>query len=122
MEFRIPFSGRAHNYTDDEVSAATYAMRNAVPLTQGSFLHAFEKKFGDYVRRPYTFAVSNATAGLELSAQLCQLDVKDEVIIPAHTFTSTAYPFAKVGAKIVWADIDLLTRVVNVNTIINIKN
>jgi dTDP-4-amino-4,6-dideoxygalactose transaminase len=63
------------------------------------------------------FALSNATAGLELAAQLCQFKRGDEVIIPAHTFTSTAYPFVKNGAKIVWSDIDLATRVVTAETI-----
>ena len=54
---------------------------------------------------------------LELAAQLCQFKSGDEVIIPAHTFTSSAYPFAKFGANIVWADIELATRVVTAATI-----
>ena len=99
MTFRIPFSGRSHNYTDGEISIAVEAMRTAVPLTQGSYLRAFEENFRQYTGTEHAFAVSNATAGLELAAQLCQFQTGDEVIIPAHTFTSSAYPFVKAGAE-----------------------
>jgi len=117
VEFRIPFSGRAHQYIESEISAAVDAMRMAVPLTQGEHLRSFENRFIQYTGVEHAFAISNATAGLELAAQLCQLKPGDEVIIPAHTFTSTAYPFAKAGARIIWADIDLSTRVATAETI-----
>ncbi len=117
MEFKIPFSGRAHAYTKEEVDAVVMAMKNANPLTQGQYLKDFEAKFCDYIGAEHAFAVSNATAALEISAQLCQFHPGDEVIIPSHTFTSTAYPFAKKGARIVWADIDLKTRVVTAQTL-----
>lgn len=118
MEFSIPFSGRAHQYSDAEVAVVTEAMKNTVPLTQGNHLKQFENKFKNYVGANHAFAVSNATVALELAAQLCQLSRDDEVIIPTHTFTSSAYPFARTGAKLVWADIDLATRVVTAETII----
>jgi perosamine synthetase len=117
MEFKIPFSGRAHAYTEEEINAVVEAMREANPLTQGKHLNGFEKKFCNYIGAKRAFAVSNATAALEMSAQLCQFQAGDEVIIPSHTFTSTAYPFAKKGARIVWADIDLKTRVVTAQTL-----
>jgi hypothetical protein len=37
----------------------------------------------------------------------------DKVIVPAHTFVSTAVPFARTGAKIVFADIDPDMRVLS---------
>tara|TARA_B100000686_G_C16757700_1_gene956608 strand:- start:454 stop:1632 length:1179 start_codon:yes stop_codon:yes gene_type:complete len=117
MEFKIPFSGRAHAYTEEEVNAVVKVMSDANPLTQGQYLNAFEEKFCHYIGANQSFAVSNATAALEISAQLCQFQPGDEVIIPSHTFTSTAYPFAKKGGRIVWADIDLKTRVVTAETL-----
>jgi len=88
-----------------------------VPLTQGKYQEQFQKKFCEYTGAKHAFALNNATAALELTAQLCQFKANDEVIIPAHTFTATAYPFIKKGAKIVWADIDLKTRVITAQTI-----
>ena len=117
MEFKISFSGRAHAYSDEEIDTVVTAMKDANPLTQGKYLKAFEEKFRYYIGTGYAFAVCNATAALEISAQLCQFQVGDEVIIPSHTFTSTAYPFAKKGARIVWADIDLKSRVVTAQTL-----
>jgi len=117
MDFRIPFSGRGHYYTEEEIKVVVEVMRSAVPLTQGDNLLTFQEHFRDYVGTEFAFALSNATMGLELSAQLCNFEVGDEVIIPAHTFTSSAYPFIKAGAQIVWSDIDPTTRVVTADTI-----
>jgi len=117
MEFKIPFSGRSHTYTEDEIRTVIEVMQTAVPLTQGRYQQDFQQKFCNYTGAEYAFAVNNATAALELSAQLCQFQSHDEVIIPAHTYTATAYPFLKKGANIVWADIDLSTRVVTAQTI-----
>jgi perosamine synthetase len=115
--YQIPFTGRAHSYTDEEIEVAIGAMKTAVPLTQGSYLLKFQQRFCEYTNANYAFALNNATAALELVAQLAQFNHGDEVIIPGHTYTSSAYPFLKNGAKIVWADIDLKTRVITPETI-----
>jgi perosamine synthetase len=117
MHFKIPFSGRAHSYTEDEVKTVVEVMQTATSLTQGQYQEKFEQKFCEYTGAKQAFAVNNATAALELTAQICQFKLEDEIIIPAHTFTATAYPFLKKGAKIVWADIDMKTRVITAQTI-----
>lgn len=117
MIFKVPFSGRAHLYTDDEVSTVVEVMKGAVPLTQGRYLAKFQEKLEQYLVVRHAFAVCNATAALELSAQLCCFQQDDEVIIPSHTFTSSAYPFLKKNARLVWADIDPETRVVSAESI-----
>lgn len=117
MQFKIPFSGRAHAYTEEEIAVIVEVARGAVPLTQGRYLKAFEAAFCDYTGVAHAFAVCNATAALELAAQLCRFRAGDEVIIPSHTFTASAYPFAKKGARLIWADIDPKTRVVTAETI-----
>ena len=117
MEFKIHFSGRAHAYTEDEVAVVSTAMRDAEPLTQGRYMRAFQEAFCNYSGAQHAFAVCNATAALEMAAQFCGFQPGDEVIIPSHTFTASAYPFLKNGAKIVWADVDPNTRVVSPETI-----
>lgn len=117
MNFKIPFSGRAHSYTNDEVKIVVDTMQTAKTLTQGFHKEKFQNKFSEYSGAKYSFAVNNATSALEISAQLCQFNSGDEVIIPAHTYTATAYPFLKKGAKIVWSDIDLKSRVITSQTI-----
>lgn len=119
MEPRINFSGRAIRYTEEEIAAVVDAMRNAEPLTQGRYLAEFESKFARFQGVPQgsCFAVMNGCAALEMSAQLCAFELGDEVVMPSHTFTASAYPYIKHGATLVWADIDPVTRVVTAETI-----
>ena len=41
--FKIPFSGRAHSYTRDELDTVNEVMQNANTLTQGTRQLAFQK-------------------------------------------------------------------------------
>ena len=117
QQFRVSLSGKGHIYTDEDIAAVTEAMINADPLTQGKYQAAFEEKFAAYNGSRHCFAVSSCTGALELSALLCRLSPGDEVIMPAHTFCASAIPFARTGAKIVWADINPDTRVISSETI-----
>ncbi|MDR0338699.1 MAG: DegT/DnrJ/EryC1/StrS family aminotransferase [Desulfovibrio sp.] len=117
MRTTVNFSGRSLDYSEEEIAVVVEAMRDADPLTQGRYRDAFEKKFRDFCGAPHAFTVMNGTAALELAAQLCLLAPGDEVVMPSHTFTSSAYPFARHGATLVWADIDAQTRVANAETI-----
>lgn len=116
-EFQVPWSGRGMIYDDGDIAAVVDAMRNAEPQTQGRYQAEFERKFAEYTGSPHAFAVSSATAALELAALLCRLEPDDEVVLPAHTFAASAIPFARTGARLVWADIDPDTRVVTADTI-----
>lgn len=117
MELKVNFSGRALRYTEEEIAAVVDAMRNAETLTQGRYQQEFQASFARFMGVEHCFAVMNGVSALELSAQLCRFKPGDEVVIPSHTFTASAYPFAKKGAKLVWADIDLATRVVTAESI-----
>ncbi|MDR2076301.1 MAG: DegT/DnrJ/EryC1/StrS family aminotransferase [Desulfovibrio sp.] len=117
MDIQVDFSGRGVDYTEEEIAVAVEAMRVANPLTQGRYQSAFEEKFRSFNGAGHAFAVSNGTCALEIAAQLCRLKDGDEVVVPSHTFTSSAYPFLKRGGKPVWADIDPRTRVVTAETL-----
>lgn len=119
MDIKVNFSGRALRYTEEEIATVVDAMRNAETLTQGAHMQAFQDKFADYqgVPRGTCFVTMNGVSALEMSAQLCRFQPGDEVVIPSHTFTASAYPYAKKGARLVWADIDPTTRVVTAESI-----
>jgi perosamine synthetase len=114
---RIPWSGRGSMYSEQEIATVVDAMRTADPQTQGRCQDEFERAFVAYTGAAHAFAVTSCTTALELAALLCRLQPGDEVIIPAHTFAASAIPFARAGAKLVWADIDPDTRVVTADTI-----
>ena len=43
--YKIPFSGRAHTYTEDEKKIIMEAVEGALPLTQGKYQNEFQEKF-----------------------------------------------------------------------------
>lgn len=108
----VTWSGRGHDFIEREIEAAVFAMKNANPLTQGKYLKEFEGKFSKFIGVENCFAVTSCASALELAAMSSGLDSDSEVIIPAHTYAATAIPFARTGARIVWADIDADTFVV----------
>ena len=117
MNLRVDFSGRGILYTEEEIAVVADVMRHGKTLTQGEHMRAFEKGFAEYQGAGTCFTTMNGVSALELSAQLCDFKPGDEVVIPSHTFTASAYPYVKKGAKLVWADIDPQTRVVSAETI-----
>jgi dTDP-4-amino-4,6-dideoxygalactose transaminase len=104
--FKVSFPARMRPYTEEEINAVVEVMRNAETQTQGEYLRKFEADLKAYTGVNHAFAVDNCTNALRLAAILCRLGPGDEVIIPAYTYCATASPFADTGAKIVWADID----------------
>ncbi|MBF0249339.1 MAG: DegT/DnrJ/EryC1/StrS family aminotransferase [Alphaproteobacteria bacterium] len=114
---KVNWSGRGLAYTEEEIMTVARVMAEADPLTQGHYQVEFEDAFKDYCGANHAFAVSSCTAALELSALLSGIGPGDEVILPAHTFAATAIPFARTGAKLIWADINPSTRVITAQTI-----
>ena len=116
-DLKIDFPAIQTRYTPEEEQIVLETMRNSTSLTQGPELKAFEQEFAKYVGAPHALGVSSCTSALELAAVLSGIGEGDEVIVPAHTFVSSAVPFARTGARLVWADIDPDTRVVSAETI-----
>ena len=86
---------------------------NSDVLTQGPELNKFENSLRNYLGSKNVFCTSSAASALEIIADLINIKKGDEIIIPAHTYCATAIPFAKRGAKIIWADITLKTRTID---------
>ena len=101
----------------EEESVVLRVLREGDTLTTGPEGAAFEQEFSAFIGSGDAVALSNATAGLELSAVLSGVTAGDEVILPAHTFVSSAVPFGRTGARLRWADTDPDTRVISAATI-----
>ena len=115
---KIIWSGRSHSYNSNEVKYLTKVIKTADPLTNGKELNIFEKGLKKYLKVKNIFATSSAASSLEIISLLLNLKKSDEIIIPAHTYCASAISFARNGAKIIWADIDLETRVISENDIL----
>ncbi len=110
---KINWSGRSHNYSSKDVNYLLKIIKKADPMTQGYYLKKFEKDFSNYIGKKNVFAVSSAASALEIIAALIKIKKNEEVIIPAHTYCASAIPFARNGAKLVWADININSRTID---------
>ena len=117
MTYKIDWSGRAHDYTEEEIQIIVDVAKGADPLTQGKHLAEFENSIREYLEVEHAFGLTSAASALELIAILSKLGPGDEVIIPSHTYCVSAIPFGRTGASIVWADIDPETFVISAQDI-----
>lgn len=75
-------------------------------LAEGPEVKKFEHEFEQHFGVNNVVAVNSGTSALELAYELAGIKPGDEVITPVLTCTATNLPLVRLGAKIVFADID----------------
>ena len=106
----IPLLGEA------EAQAAAEAVRSGW-VAQGPRVAEFEKRFAALVGAEHGVAVSSCTTGLHLALIAAGVQAGDEVIVPSLSFIATANAARYVGAVPVFADVELATGNLSVETI-----
>ncbi|AEV84028.1 glutamine--scyllo-inositol aminotransferase [Actinoplanes sp. SE50] len=101
---------------EEEAQAAADAVRSGW-VAQGPRVARFEKEFAATVGAAHGVAVSSCTTGLHLALVLLDLRPGDEVIVPSLSFIATANAVRYVGATPIFADVDLATGNLTVETI-----
>lgn len=81
------------------------------------YLSEFENQFARYVGAEYAVATSSCTGALHLSLLALGIGPGDEVIVPSITWVATASAVKYVGAKPVFADVDLLSWTIELESI-----
>jgi dTDP-4-amino-4,6-dideoxygalactose transaminase len=100
---------------EEDIQAVVQALRSDL-ITTGPLVDEFERLLSDYVKCP-TFVVNSGTAALHAAYVGIGIGPGDEVITPPNTFIATQATAALLGAKIVFADIDLETGLINLECI-----
>ena len=75
-------------------------------IAEGEAVYQFEKEFGDYIGNPNILALNSGTAALHIALLLLNVGKGDEIISTAMTAEPTNTTIAITGAKVVWADVD----------------
>ena len=73
----------------------------------GSNLLNFEKKLSSFCQIKYCAGVNSGTDALILILKALNISHLDEVIVPAHTYASTAFACSIVGAKPIFVDVNI---------------
>jgi hypothetical protein len=106
-----PFLPFTRPSIDEESIAAVGDVFRSGQLASGPKVFAFERALTEYLGGGRHLRVmTSATAGLEMALEAAGIGKGDEVIVPAMSFAASANVVARVGARPVFADIDLHTR------------
>ncbi|MET8091059.1 DegT/DnrJ/EryC1/StrS family aminotransferase [Micromonospora sp. NPDC005220] len=101
---------------EEEALAAADAVRSGW-VAQGPRVAAFEAAFAASVGAAHGVAVSSCTTALHLALVAVGVQPGDEVIVPSLSFIATANAVRYVGARPVFADVDVATGNVTVATL-----
>lgn len=105
---------------EEEAQAAADAVRSGW-VAQGPRVAQFESEFARYVGASHGIALSSCTTALHLSLVLLSVGPGDEVIVPSLSFIATANAVRYVGATPVFADVDLATGNLTVDTVDRVR-
>jgi perosamine synthetase len=101
---------------EEEAAAAADTVRSGW-VAQGPRVAQFEKEFAATVGAEHGVAVSSCTTGLHLALVALGVGPGDEVVVPSLSFIATANAARYVGATPVFADVELATGNLTVDTI-----
>lgn len=106
---------------EEEIKAVVNVLRSG-RLTTGAVeggpkVQEFEKIFARFIGVKHAVAVSSGTAALYAALLASGIGPGDEVIVPAFTFVATANVVLMVGARPIFADIDMETYNISVEDV-----
>ena len=86
-------------------------------ISGGKYIQIFENKLSKYLKKKYSFLVSNGTAALHLAFLALDLKKNDEIIIPGFGYMAAANLAKLMNLKIKFSDIDKETFVTNLESL-----
>jgi dTDP-4-amino-4,6-dideoxygalactose transaminase len=103
VRFHVPF------VAGDELANLARVLETREFAGNGPFTKQAERWLEQRFGVPHVLLTHSCTGALELAALLLDLGPGDEVIVPSYTFCATASAFLRTGARIVFAEIDPAT-------------
>jgi len=107
------------SFDNDEVTAVSNVLRsNKVNYWTGTECREFEKEFSVWSGSKYSVAVVNGTVALDLAFMALGIGKGDEVIVTSRTFIASVSSIVNSGAMPIFADVDINTQNITVDTIL----
>ncbi|QQR35327.1 DegT/DnrJ/EryC1/StrS family aminotransferase [Devosia oryziradicis] len=97
----------------EEMDAAIAGVIESSAFIGGPAVREFEASFGNWVGSPHCVGVGNGTDALEIAIEALALPPGSEVILPANSFIATSEAVGRAGLKVVFADVDHQTYVLD---------
>jgi len=116
---KIPFVDllRIHQPIQAEIDSAIQSVITVSSYIGGKFVTQFENDFAAYLGVQHCVGCANGTDAIELALEALGIGKGDEVILPVHSWISTASGIARVGAIPVFVDTEADTFCINTNDI-----
>lgn len=106
------------SFTQEEADKVQQVLlSNKVNYWTGQEGREFEKEFAEYTDSKFAIAVGNGTLALDLALKGLNIGPGDEVIVTSRTFLASASSIVTSGATPVFADVDLESQNITVETI-----
>lgn len=93
-----------HEPIADEINGAISKVLKSNNFIRSEAVESFEQNFASYIGVQYAVGCANGTDAIELAIEVLHLKPGDEVIVPIHSWISTASAVYRAGAKVVFAD------------------
>jgi len=107
------------SFDEDEVRAVSNVLRsNKVNYWTGTECREFEKEFSAWSGVKHSVAVVNGTVALDLAFMALGIGKGDEVIVTSRTFIASVSSIVNSGAVPIFADVDINTQNITVDTIL----
>ena len=105
-EIKIPIAKT--NLKKNEIESLLEPLKSGW-LVQGPKVKEFEDSWNLFTGAKNSVAVTSCTSAMHLSLAALGFNSKDEAIVPAFTWISTANVVEHLGGKVIFCDIDLKT-------------
>ncbi|MEN2975157.1 MAG: DegT/DnrJ/EryC1/StrS family aminotransferase [Candidatus Caldarchaeales archaeon] len=104
-------------FSEKEKELLISVLESGVWGVGGKLQEEFERRFAEFQDSLYAVLCSSGTTALKIALKAMGIKPGDEVIIPAYTFIGTATAALDLNARIIYADIDLNTYTIDVESV-----
>jgi len=105
-------------FADDEISAVEEVLKSGkVNAWTGIHVTSFENELSSYIGVKHAIATANGSLALELALHVLAIGNDDEVIVTPRSFIASASSVVLKGATPVFADVDLESQNITVDSI-----